>query len=147
MKWSLPTRERSCPSRIGTPLLTWKWLWFQCEGKAYNDKSDIWAMGCILYEMACLQKTFEGTNLPALVNKIMKVRCVLVLCKIYKEQPWFYFSLFYYKMKNRVALKYSIFRHLYFKLKYINLMSIYLFTLCTLLKWNECTERVCLTGN
>ena len=24
--------------------------------------------------MACLQKTFEGTNLPALVNKIMKVR-------------------------------------------------------------------------
>ena len=45
----------------------------QCEGKAYNDKSDMWALGCILYEMACLQKTFEGSNLPALVNKIMKV--------------------------------------------------------------------------
>ncbi|XP_041458233.1 uncharacterized protein LOC121410305 isoform X1 [Lytechinus variegatus] len=43
-----------------------------CEGKPYNDKSDIWALGCILYEMACRQKTFEGTNLPALVNKIMK---------------------------------------------------------------------------
>ena len=26
-------------------------------------------MGCILYDMACLQKTFEGSNLPALVNK------------------------------------------------------------------------------
>ncbi len=48
-------------------------FFFQCEGKAYNDKSDIWALGCILYEMACLQKTFEGSNLPALVNKIMKV--------------------------------------------------------------------------
>lgn len=31
--------------------------------------------------MACLQKTFEGTNLPALVNKIMKVCFVLLdLC-------------------------------------------------------------------
>ncbi|GLG93935.1 Serine/threonine-protein kinase PLK4, partial [Gryllus bimaculatus] len=44
-----------------------------CEGKQYDQKSDIWALGCILYEMICLQKTFEGSNLPALVNKIMKV--------------------------------------------------------------------------
>ncbi|XP_069689683.1 serine/threonine-protein kinase Nek8-like isoform X2 [Periplaneta americana] len=43
-----------------------------CEGKQYDQKSDIWALGCILYEMACLQKTFEGSNLPALVNKIMR---------------------------------------------------------------------------
>lgn len=42
-----------------------------CEGKSYNDKSDIWALGCILYEMATRQRTFEGTNLPALVHKIM----------------------------------------------------------------------------
>ena len=41
-----------------------------CAGKAYDDKSDIWALGCIVYEMACLQKTFEGSNLPALVNKV-----------------------------------------------------------------------------
>ena len=43
-----------------------------CEGKEYDEKSDIWALGCIIYEMAALQKTFEGSNLPALVNKIMK---------------------------------------------------------------------------
>ncbi|XP_078283301.1 uncharacterized protein LOC144608926 [Rhinoraja longicauda] len=43
-----------------------------CEGKCHNDKSDIWSLGCILYEMACRQRTFEGTNLPAVVNKIMK---------------------------------------------------------------------------
>ncbi|XP_046686536.1 LOW QUALITY PROTEIN: serine/threonine-protein kinase Nek8-like [Homalodisca vitripennis] len=43
-----------------------------CEGKQYDHKSDIWALGCILYEMACLQKTFQGNNLPVLVNKIMK---------------------------------------------------------------------------
>ncbi len=38
----------------------------------YDEKSDIWALGCITYEMACLQKTFDGSNLPALVNKIMR---------------------------------------------------------------------------
>ncbi|PIO56988.1 hypothetical protein TELCIR_21611, partial [Teladorsagia circumcincta] len=43
----------------------------QCSGKTYNEKSDMWALGCILYEMVCLQKAFEGENLPALVNKIM----------------------------------------------------------------------------
>ena len=43
-----------------------------CEGKVYDEMSDIWALGCIVYEMACLQKTFEGSNLPALVNKIMR---------------------------------------------------------------------------
>ncbi|KAK5986404.1 NEK (NEver in mitosis Kinase) Like [Trichostrongylus colubriformis] len=42
-----------------------------CSGKTYNEKSDMWALGCILYEMVCLQKAFEGENLPALVNKIM----------------------------------------------------------------------------
>ena len=45
----------------------------QCEGKGYNDKSDIWALGCILYEMACLERTFEGTNLPAVIHKIVQV--------------------------------------------------------------------------
>ncbi|PAV77498.1 hypothetical protein WR25_02539 isoform G [Diploscapter pachys] len=42
-----------------------------CSGQTYNEKSDMWALGCILYEMCCLQKAFEGENLPALVNKIM----------------------------------------------------------------------------
>jgi NIMA (never in mitosis gene a)-related kinase len=46
----------------------------QCEGRDYNEKSDIWSLGCVLYEMANKQKTFESTNLPALVNKIVKVR-------------------------------------------------------------------------
>ncbi|KAF2905521.1 hypothetical protein ILUMI_00654 [Ignelater luminosus] len=42
----------------------------ECEGKEYDEKSDIWAVGCILYELACFHKPFEAPNLPALVQRI-----------------------------------------------------------------------------
>ncbi|KAH1007883.1 serine/threonine-protein kinase Nek8 [Dendroctonus ponderosae] len=32
-----------------------------CDGKPYNTKSDIWALGCILFEMCQLEKLFDGT--------------------------------------------------------------------------------------
>lgn len=43
----------------------------QCEGKEYDNKSDIWALGCILGELCCLKKTFAASNLSELVTKIM----------------------------------------------------------------------------
>ncbi|XP_064645743.1 uncharacterized protein LOC135499040 [Lineus longissimus] len=65
----MSTADKGANTVMGTPYYISPEM---CEGKEYNGKSDIWALGCILYEMACLQKTFEGSNLPALVNKIMK---------------------------------------------------------------------------
>ena len=65
----LTTRGAGAHTVLGTPYYISPEM---CEGKVYDEKSDIWALGCIIYEMACLQKTFEGSNLPALVNKIMK---------------------------------------------------------------------------
>ena len=56
-------------SVIGTPCYISPEL---CEGKPYNQKSDIWALGCVLYELATLKRAFEASNLPALVLKIMK---------------------------------------------------------------------------
>ncbi|XP_019881226.2 serine/threonine-protein kinase Nek8 isoform X2 [Aethina tumida] len=41
-----------------------------CEGYKYNEKSDVWAIGCILYELACLKRPFEAPTLPLLVQKI-----------------------------------------------------------------------------
>ncbi|KAK9504134.1 hypothetical protein O3M35_010537 [Rhynocoris fuscipes] len=60
-----------------------------CEGKEYNQKSDMWALGCILYELACREKAFQGSNIPSLVSKIMKRSPIYIsdmLVYTWKEQ-------------------------------------------------------------
>ena len=43
-----------------------------CQGQKYDQKSDIWALGCVLYEMCALRKPFDGSNLPAIILSIMR---------------------------------------------------------------------------
>ena len=42
-----------------------------CQSEPYTSKSDVWAVGCILYELFCLRKAFEADNLLGLVFKIV----------------------------------------------------------------------------
>ncbi|CDR32820.1 non-specific serine/threonine protein kinase [Caenorhabditis elegans] len=62
------TLAQGAKTVVGTPYYISPEM---CSGVSYNEKSDMWALGCILYEMCCLKKAFEGDNLPALVNSIM----------------------------------------------------------------------------
>ena len=45
-----------------------------CEQKPYNEKSDIWALGCIMYELATYKHPFDATNQGALILRILKGR-------------------------------------------------------------------------
>lgn len=54
---------------VGTPYYMSPEL---CQGAKYNYKSDIWAMGCVIFEVLTLKKTFDATNPLNLCVKIVQ---------------------------------------------------------------------------
>ena len=54
---------------IGTPYYMSPELF---KYKPYSYKSDIWALGCILYEMCNLRHAFDAQSLNGLAVKILK---------------------------------------------------------------------------
>ncbi|XP_029065578.1 serine/threonine-protein kinase Nek5-like isoform X8 [Monodon monoceros] len=59
---------RTC---VGTPYYLSPEI---CQNKPYNNKTDIWSLGCVLYELCTLTHPFEGNNLHQLVLKICQAR-------------------------------------------------------------------------
>ncbi|XP_071791900.1 uncharacterized protein [Asterias amurensis] len=56
---------------IGTPYYMSPEI---CRRKPYNQKSDMWAAGCVLYEMTSLVHPFEATDFSTLVVRILRGR-------------------------------------------------------------------------
>jgi len=54
---------------VGTPYYLSPEL---VEEKAYDHKSDIWSLGCVLYELCTLKHPFTGTTQASLMMKIIK---------------------------------------------------------------------------
>jgi serine/threonine protein kinase len=43
-------------------------------GVPYNAATDVWSLGCVLYEVCTLSPAFSGSNMGAIVMKIMQAR-------------------------------------------------------------------------
>lgn len=84
---------------VGTPYYLSPEL---CEERPYNIKSDMWALGCVLYEMCTLKHPFDALNQGALILKIIRANYLpvsntysadlremvsLLLMKDYKKRP------------------------------------------------------------
>ena len=56
---------------IGTPYYMSPEIF---QNKPYSYKSDVWALGCVLYEMTTLNHAFDANSLNGLAGKIVKGR-------------------------------------------------------------------------
>lgn len=56
-------------TQVGTPYYMCPEI---CKGKSYSWGSDMWAMGCVLYEMCALRVPFNGHDLKSLISAITK---------------------------------------------------------------------------
>ena len=66
-------------TQTGTPYFASPEVW---SGKPYGLKSDIWSLGCILYQITTLKMPFQGSNFKEVYNNISK-------CK-FQPLPTFY---------------------------------------------------------
>uniref|UniRef100_A0A4W4ELM2 non-specific serine/threonine protein kinase n=1 Tax=Electrophorus electricus TaxID=8005 RepID=A0A4W4ELM2_ELEEL len=83
---------RTC---VGTPYYLSPEI---CENRPYNNKTDIWSLGCVLYELCTLKHPFEGSSLRQLIVRICRGRYVpvsqlysaelrLLLSQLFKVSP------------------------------------------------------------
>ncbi|CAD8100868.1 unnamed protein product [Paramecium sonneborni] len=56
-------------TQTGTPYYASPEVW---RDEPYNSKSDIWSLGCVLYEMCCLQTPFRAKEMDLLFQKVQK---------------------------------------------------------------------------
>jgi len=54
-------------TQTGTPYYASPEVW---KDKPYNSKSDMWSLGCVLYEMAALKPPFTANDLQGLYKKV-----------------------------------------------------------------------------
>ena len=56
-------------SMIGTPYYVSPEL---VNEEKYSYKSDVWAIGCVLYELCYLKRAYDGKNIYEIAKKICK---------------------------------------------------------------------------
>ena len=67
-----PTMEQPLTAE-GTIVGTFQYMApEQLEGKEADARSDIWALGCVLYEMATGKRAFEGESHASLISAILR---------------------------------------------------------------------------
>ncbi len=92
---------------------------FGSERKAYTPKSDMWALGVILFELCSLRRPFNGKNEEELYKKVREAKPTLIP-SISRSLMQLIFSLLN-KDPNRRPSTYEIFEMNFIRSKALNL--------------------------
>ena len=64
----LSKSDELASTSIGTPYYIAPEV---CKGEPYNYKADVWSLGCIMYELCCLKRPFEGESIATILTSIL----------------------------------------------------------------------------
>lgn len=56
-------------TQTGTPYYASPEVW---KDQPYDSKSDVWSLGCVLYEITALQPPFRAQDMDGLFKKVLK---------------------------------------------------------------------------
>ena len=84
MNVSKVIKEKVLTTQTGTPYYASPEVW---RDEPYSYKSDLWSIGCVIYEMCALEPPFNGKDLDDLFDKICigKIRRIN---KCYSDELW-----------------------------------------------------------
>ena len=58
-------------TQTGTPYYASPEVW---KDQPYDEKSDIWSLGCVIYEMATLSPPFQAEDMEGLFETVIEGR-------------------------------------------------------------------------
>jgi NIMA (never in mitosis gene a)-related kinase len=82
MNVSVISKNGMAVTQTGTPFYSSPEVWME---NPYTGKSDIWSLGCVLYEMASLRPPFTAGEMHGLKRKILEVEPEPIPCMYSRE--------------------------------------------------------------
>ena len=84
MNVSKVVKEKVLMTQTGTPYYASPEVW---NDKPYSYKSDLWSIGCVIYELCALRPPFKGKDLDELYINVCKGK-VERIKKVYSDKLW-----------------------------------------------------------
>ena len=84
MNVSKVIKEKVLRTQTGTPYYASPEVW---RDEPYSYKSDLWSIGCVIYELCSLRPPFKGKNLDELYENVCKGN-IERISQIYSDDLW-----------------------------------------------------------